>query len=71
MLAQSIPMLLLFNCNYQDDVAGVHWRSTSITIFTTMLWFRDNSSKPMAIASDNKDHNASNVVPYSYRLKVL
>ena len=36
-----------FICNYQDDVAGEHWRSTSVTIYTTTPWFRDNSSVPM------------------------
>ena len=35
-----------FICNYQD-VAGEHWRSTSVTIYTTTPWFRDNSSVPM------------------------
>ena len=53
-----------FTCNYQDEVASAHWRSTSVTIYKTMLWFRENSV-PMVIVSDNKDHNKNTVVPYS------
>ena len=54
-----------FTCNYQDEVASAHWGSTSDTIYTAMLWFRENSV-PMVIVSDNKDHNKNTVVPYSY-----
>ena len=30
-----------FTCNYQDDKASAHWRSTSVTTYTTILWLRD------------------------------
>ena len=54
-----------FTFNYQDKVASAHWRSTSVTIYTTMLQFRENSV-PRVIVSDNKDHNKNTVIHCSY-----
>ncbi len=54
-----------FKCIYQDEVASAHWKSSSVTLYTVMIWFRDQSVS-MVIASDNLNHDKSTVVPYSF-----
>ena len=53
-----------FSCNYQDEVSSAHWKTTSVTLFTVMIWFREYKIS-MVLLSDNNVHDKTTVVPYT------
>lgn len=53
-----------YKCMYQDEVASAHWKTSSITLFTVMIWFREHKI-PMVIATDNSNHDKTTVLPYT------
>lgn len=54
-----------YSCVYQDEVSSAHWKTTSVTLFTVMIWFRDQKIS-MVLLSDNNTHDKTTVVPYTY-----
>ena len=53
-----------FSCVYQDEVSSAHWKTTSVTLYTVMIWFRDQSISTVLL-SDNNDHDKTTMVPYT------
>ena len=45
-----------FTCCYQDEVASALWKTSSVTLYTVTIWFRD-CSKSMVLLSDNNNHD--------------
>ena len=33
-----------FTCCYHDEVTRAHWKMSSVTLYTVMIWFRDCTS---------------------------
>ena len=56
-----------FTCCYQDEVASTHWKTSSVTLYTVMIWLRD-CSKSMVLLSDNNNHDKTTVVPYTLHI---
>ena len=52
-----------YKCMYQDEVTSAHWKTSSITLFTVMIWFCEHKI-PMIIATDNSNHDKTTVLPY-------
>ena len=52
------------SCVYQDEVSRAHWKTESVTLYTVMIWFRDQSIS-MVLLSDSKNHDKTKVVPYT------
>ena len=55
-----------FTCCYQDEVASTHWKTSSVTLYTVMIWFID-CSKSMVLLSDN-NNDKTTVVPYTLHI---
>ena len=49
---------------YQDEVSSTPWKTNSVTLYTDMIWFRDQSIS-MVLLSDNNDHDKATVLPYT------
>ena len=56
-----------FTCCYPVEVASTHWKTSIITLYTVMIWFRD-CSKSMVLLSDNNNHDKITVVPYTLHI---
>ena len=60
-----------FSCVYQGEVSSAHWKTNSVTLYTVMIWFTDQSISTVLL-SDNNDHDKTLVVPYTvYVLKYI
>ena len=53
-----------FSCVYQDVVSSAHSKRNSVTLYTVMIWFRDQSIS-MVLLSGNNNHDKTTVVPYT------
>ena len=42
-------------CVYQGEVSSAHWKTNSVTLYTVMIWFTDESISTVLL-SDNNDH---------------
>ena len=51
-----------FCCVYQDEVSIAHWKTDSVTLYTVLIWFRDQSIS-MVLLSDNNDYDKTMVLP--------
>ena len=54
-----------FTCLCQDEVTSTHWKTSSVTLVTVMIWFQKESIS-MVIVSDNKHYDNRTVVPYLF-----
>ena len=53
-----------YTCRAQDEVQSAHWNQAQVTLYTSVLWFR-NQIIPHVIISDTRQHNKSTVVPFT------
>ena len=53
-----------FFCVYQDKISSPHWKTNNVTLYTVMIWFRDQSIS-MVLLSYNNNYDKTTVVPYT------
>ena len=56
-----------YMCTAQDEVQSAHWKQNQITLFTTVMWFRENI-KCEVIISDHLKHDKTPIVVFMDQL---
>ena len=51
-------------CRAQDELQSAHWNQSQVTLYTFVLWFR-NQIIPDILISYTHQHNKSTVVPFT------
>ena len=51
-----------YTCAAQDDIQSANWKQNQITLFTSVLWFRENTQFEVIIRDHLKDYKTPIVV---------